>query len=44
MTIYLVGPITSKTSEEVFNHFDDLSSILKDINFKVIHPMIGNIL
>jgi len=41
MTIYLAGPITGKTSEEVFNHFDDLSSILKDMNFKVIHPMIG---
>jgi len=41
LTIYLAGPITGKSSDEVFSHFDNLSETLRDEGFRVLHPMIG---
>ncbi len=41
MKIYLVGPITGKIADEVFQYFTDLSIRLLKAGYEVIHPLLG---
>jgi len=40
-TIYLGGPITGKTANEVFDFFEKTAIDLRNEGFRVLHPMIG---
>ena len=41
LKIYCAGPITGLTGEQVFNHYDNVSSKLRGAGFQVFHPMVG---
>lgn len=39
--IYLAGPISGKSYDEVMRYFTGMSDYLQSIGFEVIHPMLG---
>ncbi len=41
LTIYLAGPISGNSYDDVSGYFTDMTSILVDLGYAVLHPMLG---
>lgn len=41
LTVYLAGPISGNSYDDVSSYFTDMTSVLVDLGYAVLHPMLG---
>lgn len=41
LTVYLAGPISGNSYDDVSSYFTDTTSVLVDLGYAVLHPMLG---